>query len=118
MRSLIIALSATIALTAPASAHAFLDHAEPPVGSTMQEPPRQLSLWFTEDLEPAFSGVTVTDAKGHAVTAGKAQVDPHNRRLMHVPLKALGPGSYRVNWHVLSVDTHRTQGNYSLTVGR
>jgi hypothetical protein len=37
---------------------------------------------------------------------------------MHVPLKTFGPGSYRVNWHVLSVDTHRTQGNYSLTVGR
>jgi methionine-rich copper-binding protein CopC len=84
----------------------------------MQEAPRQLLLWFTEDLEPAFSGVTVTDAKGHAVNAGKAQVDPHNHRLMHVPLQALDPGSYRVNWHVLSVDTHRTQGNYSLTVGR
>ena len=118
MRSLIIALTATLALTAPASAHAFLDHAEPPVGSSMQKAPRQLLLWFTEDLEPAFSGVTVTDAQGHAVNDGKAQVDPHNRKLMHVPLKTIGPGSYRVNWHVLSIDTHRTQGNYSLTVGR
>ena len=118
MRSLIIALIATLALTAPAGAHAFLDHAEPPVGSVMQKAPRQLSLWFTEDLEPAFSGVTVTDAQGHSVNAGKAQVDPHNRKLMHVPLKTFDPGSYRVNWHVLSVDTHRTQGNYSLTVGR
>jgi copper resistance protein C len=118
VRSLTVAFAATLALAAPASAHAFLDHAEPPVGSSMQEAPRQLSLWFTEDLEPAFSGVTITDAQGHAVNAGKTQVDSHNRRLMHVPLKVLGPGSYRVNWHVLSVDTHRTQGNYSLTVGR
>lgn len=118
MRSLIIALTATFALTAPASAHAFLDHAEPPVGSAMQTAPSQLSLWFTENLEPAFSGVTVTDAQGHTVNAGKAQVDPHNRKLIHVPLKAIGPGSYRVNWHVLSVDTHRTHGNYGLTVGR
>ena len=118
MRSLIIALAATLALTAPAGAHAFLDHAEPPVGSAMQKAPPQLSLWFSEDLEPAFSGATVTDAQGHAVNAGKAQVDAHDRKLMHVPLKAVGPGSYRVNWHVLSVDTHRTQGNYNLTVGR
>jgi hypothetical protein len=118
MRSLTIALIATIALTAPAGAHAFLDHADPPVGSVMQKAPRQLSLWFTEDLEPAFSGVAATDAQGHAVNAGKAQVDPNNRKLMHVPLKSLGPGNYRVNWHVLSVDTHRTQGNYILTVGR
>jgi len=118
MRSLIIAIAASLALTAPASAHAFLDHAEPPVGSTMDKAPAQLSLWFTEDLEPAFSGVTVTDAHGHAVGAGKAHVDAQNRRLIHVPLKALGPGTYRVKWHVLSTDTHRTQGSYTLTVGR
>ena len=118
MRSFITALIATLALTAPAGAHAFLDHAEPPVGSVMQKAPRQLSLWFTEDLEPAFSGVTVTDAQGHAVNTGKAQVDPHNRKLMHVPLKTFGPGSYRVNWHVLSVDTHTTDGNFSFTVGK
>jgi methionine-rich copper-binding protein CopC len=113
-----LAFAASLALTAPAAAHAFLDHAEPPVGSSMQKAPRQLSLWFTEDLEPAFSGVTVTDAQGHAVNAGKAHVDPHDRKLIKVPLKALGPGSYRVNWQVLSVDTHRTQGNYTITVGR
>jgi len=118
MRPLAIAFVAALVPAGPASAHAFLDHAEPPVGSSMREAPRQLSLWFTENLEPAFSGVTVTDAQGRAVNAGKAQVDRHDRKLMHVPLKTLGPGSYRVNWHVLSVDTHRTQGNYSLTVGR
>ena len=115
MRPLIIALTATLALTAPASAHAFLDHAEPPVGSTMQKAPRSLSLWFTEDLEPGFSGATVTDVQGHTVS-GKARVDARDHRLMHLPVKALGPGSYRVNWDVLSVDTHKTQGNYSFTI--
>jgi methionine-rich copper-binding protein CopC len=29
---------------------------------------------------------------------------------------ALKPGSYTVTWHVLSVDTHRTEGSYSFTV--
>ena len=116
MRSLIVALAASLALAAPAGAHAFLDHAAPPVGSTIQKAPREISLWFTEELEPAFSGVTVTDAQGHTVS-GKARVDAHNPRLIHVPLKATGSGGYRVNWHVLSVDTHRTEGNYRFTVG-
>jgi methionine-rich copper-binding protein CopC len=116
MRSLIIALTATVALTAPASAHAFLDHAAPPVGSSVQTAPRELSLWFTEKLESAFSGVTVTDAQGHMVS-GKAHVDAHDRMLMRVPFKAAGPGSYRVSWHVLSVDTHKTSGNYRFTIG-
>jgi hypothetical protein len=116
MRSAIIVLIATLTLTAPASAHAFLDHAAPPVGSSIKTAPRELSLWFTENLEPAFSSVTVTDGQGHAVS-GKARVDGHDHRRMHVPLKALGPGRYRVTWHVLSVDTHKTEGNYAFTVG-
>src|SRR6516225_3757628 len=31
---------------------------------------------------------------------------------------ALPPGSYSVTWHVLSVDTHTTQGSFSFHVGR
>lgn len=116
MRPAIIALVTTLALSGPAGAHAFLDRAAPPVGSSVQTAPRELSLWFTENVEPAFSSVTVTDRQGRTVS-GKARVDAHDRRLLHVPLKAAGPGSYRVNWHVLSVDTHKTDGNYSFTVG-
>jgi hypothetical protein len=116
MRSAIIALIATLSLTAPACAHAFLDHAMPPVGSAVRTAPRELSLWFTENLEPTFSSVTVTDDQGHTVS-GKARVDAHDHRIMHVPLKALGPGRYRVTWRVLSVDTHKTDGNYGFTIG-
>jgi methionine-rich copper-binding protein CopC len=36
---------------------------------------------------------------------------------MSVPLKALPPGSYKVMWRVLSVDTHRTQGDFSFRIG-
>ena len=118
MRTLAVALAATLALVAPAGAHALLDHADPPVGSVTAHAPRQLSLWFTEELEPAFSSATVTDAQGRPVNAGKATVDANDRRIMHVPLKALGPGRYGVNWHALSVDTHRTDGTFGFTVGR
>ena len=33
-------------------------------------------------------------------------------------IKPLPPGSYRVFWKVLSVDTHTTEGNFSFTVGQ
>ena len=45
----------------PAHAHATLDHAEPRVGNKVASPPREVTLWFTQKLEPAFSGVTVTN---------------------------------------------------------
>jgi copper resistance protein C len=98
----------------PAGAHAFLDHASPLVGSTVQTAPREVSLFFTQKLEPAFSSVEVNDASGARVDSGKAQVSGST---MSVGLKALGPGTYKVHWHVLSVDTHKTEGNFSFHVG-
>ena len=60
-------------LPAAAQAHAFLDHASPKVGSTVASAPKELLLWFTEKLEPAFSTVEVRNAQGIAVQSGKAQ---------------------------------------------
>ena len=116
MRSILIAMLALLAATT-ASAHAFLDHANPPVGSTMRAAPRQLSLWFTQDLEPAFSSAVVRNAAGGRVDAGNARVDRSDHKLMRVSLRALSSGTYKVSWHVLSVDTHTTEGDFSFTVG-
>jgi copper resistance protein C len=115
MRKIITALLMLLATTA-ASAHAFLDHASPPVGSTMLKAPRQLSLWFTQDLEPAFSSIVVRNSNGTRVDAGSS-VDHSDHKLMRVSLRALSPGTYKVSWHVLSVDTHTTEGDFSFTVG-
>ena len=97
-----------------AFAHAFLDHASPRVGSTVATAPRQMTLWFTEDLEPAFSRVQVSNAKGTRVDVGKAHISGDT---MRIGLKHLSPGTYLVRWHALSVDTHRTQGKFSFKVG-
>jgi copper resistance protein C len=111
---IIVALLAT-ALGAPAArAHAFLDHANPLVGSTVSTAPHEVLLTFTQNLEPAFSSVTVADASGAQVSQGKAQISGNT---MRVGLKAVGPGSYRVRWHALSVDTHTTEGSFTFHVG-
>jgi copper resistance protein C len=99
---------------AVARAHAFLDHADPRVGSTVQTAPRELSLSFTQQLEPAFSSVEVRDANGARVDQGKPRVSADE---MHVGLKPLPPGSYKVHWRALSVDTHTTEGSFSFQVG-
>jgi copper resistance protein C len=99
---------------AAAHAHAFLDHASPLVGGTVAAAPREVTLWFTQSLEPAFSRAEVTDANGARVDQGNAQVSGST---MRVGLKPLGAGTYRVRWHVLSVDTHTTQGSFTFHVG-
>jgi methionine-rich copper-binding protein CopC len=110
-----IGLSALLSFgTTVAEAHAFLDHADPRVGSTVQPAPREISLSFTQELEPAFSTVEVRDANGARVDQGKARISADT---MHVGLKPLPPGTYKVHWHALSVDTHMTEGTFSFQVG-
>ena len=114
--STLLAMTSLLVLTPlAASAHAFLDHAEPRVGNTVAAAPREVKLWFTQKLEQAFSTVEVTDGSGQRVDSGKPRVSGNE---MAVSLKGLGPGSYRVNWHVLSVDTHTTDGYFTFTVGK
>ena len=118
MRKIISFVCLSIALAAPqlAQAHAMLDRARPAVGSTAATPPKEVVLWFTEKLEPAFSTIEVRGPNGAVVSAGKAQVGG-DRTQLRVGLKHLAPGTYKVEWHVLSVDTHRTQGSFSFRVG-
>jgi copper resistance protein C len=101
--------------TGEASAHAFLDHAEPRVGNKVATAPHEVTLWFTQKLEPAFSGITVTNSAGQRVDTGKTRVSGSQ---MSVSLRAGGAGTYHVTWRVLSVDTHTTDGSFSFQVGQ
>jgi methionine-rich copper-binding protein CopC len=116
MRTLTIVVSLVfVALQiSSAQAHAFLDHSSPLVGSTLPAAPRQLTMWFTQNLEPAFSSVEVTGPNGARVDAGRARISANT---MRVGLRPSGPGTYHVHWHALSVDTHTTAGSFSFTVG-
>lgn len=119
MRAIAAALAAVaIAGAAPsARAHAFLDHASPAVGSSVPTAPPSVTLWFTQDLEAAFSTVSVTNQAGTRVDLGNARVPPGQPAELQVGLKPLPPGTYTVNWHVVSVDTHPTEGSFTFQVG-
>ena len=117
MRSIFLLSLLALLLGAPAAySHAFLDHAEPGVGATVRIAPRELILTFTERIEPVFSVVEVLDAGGHRVDQGKIRLDGSNAAIVHVPIKAVGAGTYKVIWHVVSVDTHRTEGSFTFQV--
>jgi copper resistance protein C len=112
--SVIIPLLLLLA-TGEAGAHAMLDHAEPRVGNKVATAPREVTLWFTQKLEPAFSTVTVTNAAGQRVDTGKTRVSGSQ---MSVSLRPGGTGTYHVTWRVLSVDTHNTDGSFTFQVGQ
>ncbi len=48
---------------------------------------------------------------GKVVEKIEAHLDTQNKSLFLVSLPSLPAGSYTVIWHVVSVDTHKTQGS-------
>jgi methionine-rich copper-binding protein CopC len=116
MRSFFTAACAAFVLCAGhASAHAFLKQAEPAVGSTLQQAPSQVSIVFTEAVEPKFSTIAVQDGTGASVATGALHADGDGTRLA-IGLKKLPAGTYKVIWHATAVDTHKTEGNFTFTV--
>lgn len=115
MRIVVFLLSLLVAVSAAdvAFAHAHLDHASPAVGSTVTAAPPDVTIWFTQNLEPAFSSIDVTDAAAAPVVQGKPQISGNT---MRIGLKAIGPGAYKVHWQAVSVDTHKTEGTFTFTV--
>jgi len=111
MRKL-LTLLLTLAAATAAQAHAFLDHADPRVGSTGPAP-GHVELWMTEELEPAFTQVKVYDAQDHQVDRKDAKISGST---MTVSLPALTPGTYKVKWSAVAVDTHHTNGTFTFTV--
>ena len=110
------AIAIGLTLASVAGAHAFLDHAAPAVGSMVHGPPAQVRVWFTQRLEPAFSTVRVLDRSGKQIDNGDARLDPADATVLLVSLPKLAPGTYRVTWRVLSLDTHVSEGDFTFDV--
>jgi methionine-rich copper-binding protein CopC len=118
----IIALAASAALVlssaVSALAHAHLVRATPAAGGTVQAPPSEVTLHFNEKLEAKFSSVVVRDSAGKQVDKGDGAVDKSDRTLMRVQLQQpVAPGVYKVEWKVMSADTHKVDGNFTFKVG-
>ncbi|AEX52733.1 YobA family protein [Rahnella aquatilis CIP 78.65 = ATCC 33071] len=100
-----------------ASAHAHLKTETPAADSLLTVSPSELSLGFSEGIEPDFSKITLTDASQKTVKTGKMMLAANDNTQAVLPLTdALSAGKYIVSWNVVSVDGHKTHGQYSFTV--
>jgi methionine-rich copper-binding protein CopC len=105
-----------LTLAGPASAHAHLERSLPRVGATALPAPSEVSLWFNEPLEAAFSAIQVFDANGKRVDSDDTWGDTENRKKLTVHVGPLTAGAYKVVWRVVAVDAHVTAGDFSFAV--
>jgi copper transport protein len=117
-RSAVLAAAvAALALPAPACAQAALLRTLPSASGTVNTPPKQLLLTYSEAVEPRFAIVSVTDVKANRVTSGAPRRSAANPDTLVVPLQKLREGWYLVYWRVISVDGHPVRGAFTFAVG-
>ncbi|MBD9513659.1 copper homeostasis periplasmic binding protein CopC [Pseudomonas sp. PDM22] len=97
-------------------AHAHLEK-EAPAADSSVSPPSELRLMFSEGIEPRFTKVKITTSAGAEVAISGIATNPgDNKELIVTPAKPLAAGEYNVEWHAVSVDTHKSEGHYRFKV--
>ena len=118
-RAGVLALIAAAALALPAAAwaHAALLHTVPEASRTVNTPPAEVRLTYSEPIEPRFAIVSVTDAAGRQLTSGPPQRAPGSPQTLVTPLRHTPQGWYLVFWRVISADGHPVRGAFTFAVG-
>jgi len=115
-----LTLLASLTISSLASAHAHLESQLPAADSAVSSP-KELRLKFSEGVEEKFTKISITSV----AASGKNLVepvpgiatDPADKKILIVtPAAPLAAGEYKVEWHAVSVDTHKSEGSYSFTV--
>lgn len=113
--SLLLAIAAS---SARLDAHAFIEHAEPAVGSKMQTSPNKVRIWFTAQIQPVLSAIKVFDPTDKQIDKKDTHVGGRSKALLEVSVPPLRPGLYKVVWRVVSIDGHPTTGHFTFGIIR
>jgi len=116
-RALLLAGLLALALPASAFAHAALLRTKPSASRVVNKPPQQVSLTYSEPVEPRFAIISVTNATAKQVTAGSPRRAADNPDRLVVPLERVPAGWYLVFWRVISIDGHPVRGAFTFAVG-
>jgi len=114
-KRIVTVTAGVMAAAAMAFAHSHPKTMDPAPNATIAAPQR-VSIEFSEALEPKFSSLKLTDAKGANAANAASQVDPADAKHMTLALPHLAPGIYTVHWVTVATDGHRLEGEYKFTV--
>jgi methionine-rich copper-binding protein CopC len=111
------ALLSSLLAASSVFAHAHLKSATPAADSTAVAP-KELRLVFSEGVEATFTKVSLSKDGAAVAIKSIATESADKKTLIVTPAAPLAAGDYKVEWHAVSVDTHKSDGNYSFKVGQ
>jgi copper resistance protein C len=103
---------AVLMIADQAAAHAHLVASNPAANATITAT-KVIGLDFSEALEPKFSGAELVSGDGKPIAVSVLTQAKHIEVTATAPLAV---GAYRLSWHVVSRDGHRTKGEFGFTV--
>jgi methionine-rich copper-binding protein CopC len=119
VKTLIRTLLAAAFLAMPFSATEALAHAHLlkslPADGAVTASPQMIMLTFSEKVVDKLSGFDLTKADGTRVDVAVMTAD--GGKVLHaMPARPLSPGAYKMSWHAVTDDGHRTEGAVAFTV--
>ena len=114
-------IASLLAAASLASAHAFIDHCTPALGSTNAQPPKEVRCVFTDAVDAKQAHLQVFDAGNSHVDNNDLQSDPNDRdgKTLFVSLNTakITGGVYTVKWDAVASDGDKTDGQWQFSVG-
>jgi hypothetical protein len=112
----LLALAGTALGLGDAAAHSRLVKSDPSARAVVATAPKEVKLWFNEQVEPAFAQIWLAPAEGEKI-ALTSRGDPSDKRLLVATLPdELPDGPIVIGFHVLSVDGHTIEDKLSFTI--
>lgn len=112
-------LALVLAAHAPAAwAHATPLSYSPEASSVVKTVPKQVTIEFSERIDPAASSIEVYREDGSRADDGSGAVSADDPYQLATRLRGTGSGTFTVSWQVISADDgHFTKGGFTFSVG-
>ncbi len=118
--ALVLVFGLTLIAVPFASAHAFIDHCTPEVGSTVAQAPQQIQCVFTDPIDPKQTVITVTDASNNQVDNKDLKGDTSDTNgktvIETLDTTKMTAGLYTVKWSTVAEDGHATNGQWQFAL--
>ncbi|MGG1658406.1 copper resistance CopC/CopD family protein [Brevibacillus sp. NRS-1366] len=101
-----------------ASAHAGLMSSTPKDGEVLKTNPGQMSLRFTETLEPDLVSIRLYDWEGNEIQLEPPALQPGDASQVNASLPDLAEGTYTAIVSVVSEDGHPVEERLSFSIGQ